>query len=241
MVPALMALHTLFTSDIPDVGELLVIEGDEAKHAVRSKRIEPGDFVKLTNGWGAVAEAEVREAGRSLSLMIRTIDTVDPIRPEVRVFAATPKGPRLDKMIDALSQVGARSWSPMSTRFGVVDPGSNKMDRSCRIALESAKQCGRAWVMEIGKKTDFVRAIQGLRGGCAVIADAGGEAYTASGADEIALFVGPEGGWSEDELAAARTAGARVCSFGVHTMRIETATPVAAACIIDHERRGQSK
>ena len=236
-----MALHTLFTSDIPGVGDRLVVEGDEARHAVRSKRIEAGDIVAITNGCGAVAEAEVLEARRSLVLTIRTIDTVDPILPEVRVFAATPKGPRMDKMIDTLSQVGARSWTPLATKHSVVDPGSNKIERTRRIAAESAKQCGRAWVMEIGRKTEFERAIDVAHGTRIVIADASGGPYVASGAQGVTLFIGPEGGWTDGELAEARGAGASICSFGVHTMRIEVAAPVAVACIIDHETHANAR
>jgi 16S rRNA (uracil1498-N3)-methyltransferase len=58
-------------------------------------------------------------------------------------------------------------------------------------------------------------------------------------APTIRLLIGPEGGWTPDELRAARDAGARIASFGPHTMRIETAAPVAAAVIL-HAESGPS-
>lgn len=236
-----MARHTLFTPDIPPPGGSIVIEGDEARHAVRVKRITEGDPVTLTDGRGRVAQAEATDTRRRLALTIRTVDTAPPIRPAVRVLTASPKGPRLEKMIDALSQVGAASWAPMDTKLGVVDPGANKMERSRRVALESAKQCGRAWVMDVEKKTDFSKALADARGTRLVLADGAGEPYTPTAAERVTLLIGPEGGWTDEELDRARKAGANVCAFGVHTMRIETAAAVACACIIEHETRAAAR
>jgi len=129
------------------------------------------------------------------------------------------------------------SWSPLGTKLSIVDPGSNKVDRTERIAVESAKQCERAWTMSIERKTDLGGALRANTGAQIVVADASGEPYIASGAEKIALLIGPEGGWTDEELQACKAAGARVCTFGVHVMRIEVAAPVAVACIIDHERR----
>ena len=230
-----MARHTLYLTEIPEPGTSILIEGDEAKHAIRVKRVAAGDLIALTDGRGLTALANVTDARRTLTLTVRTTDHAARTSPSVRVLTASPKGPRLEKMIDALSQVGAASWGALGTKLGVVDPGENKLDRAERVALESAKQCGRAWIMEIGRKASLKDALRG--GGAVVVADASGEPYESNGNDEITLLIGPEGGWTEDELASARDAGARVNSFGVHTMRIEVAAPVACACIIDREQR----
>jgi len=230
-----MGSHTLFASDIPPVGDRCVIEGEEAKHAVRVKRLRAGEETRLTDGRGRVARAVVEEAGRARTLTIQAIDTVPPSRPSVRVFSASPKGARLERMVDALSQVGASSWSPLGTERGVVEPGANKMARAARVALESAKQSGRPWVMSVEGGVSIEGALGS--GGDVVVADETGDVYEAVGAARVALLVGPEGGWTERELETARASGARVHRFGVRTMRIEVAAPVAAACIIDHERR----
>jgi 16S rRNA (uracil1498-N3)-methyltransferase len=67
-----------------------------------------------------------------------------------------------------------------------------------------------------------------------VIADAGGQPYEPGKEDRVRLLVGPEGGWTEGELADAVEAGARVVRFGRHVMRIETAAVVAAGIILGH-------
>lgn len=74
-----------------------------------------------------------------------------------------------------------------------------------------------------------------------VVADASGEPYEAAGEEMIMLAIGPEGGWSEKELNKLRKSGARVCSFGTHILRIETAAVTACSVILDHEQRAAAR
>lgn len=231
-----MARHTLFcdSASLSDA-TTLVIGGEEAEHAVRSKRLRAGDLVSVTDGRGTMVTGRI-DAARKSSVELTVVErsAAPRLRPAVRVYSATPKGPRLDKMIDQLSQAGAASWSPLDTALGVVDPGDKKLERAHRIAVESAKQCARAWVMEIGESVAFEAALgaAGARS-AVVIADASGPSYSRVDAEEIAVLVGPEGGFTEPELARARETGAVVASFGPLVMRIETAA-VAATAIVMH-------
>ena len=229
--------HRLFIPDLDAQREQIIVGGDEADHARRVRRAAVGDRVIIFNGAGTVAECEILDAKRELSLRVVERRAVDPERPMIEVFAATPKGSRADDMIDALSQAGAHSWTPLETKLSVVEPRKNKMDRMARIAAESAKQCLRAWTMRIEDMVSYKRAIDSRGAGALVIAAQSGEPYTPIGAERIRLLVGPEGGWTDDELDAARSAGARVACFGPHVMRIEVAAPVACAIIHDQERR----
>lgn len=230
-----MPRHTLFSPDIPEAGGEIVIEGEEAKHATRVKRLGVGDIARLVDGAGTEALAELTHAKKSVTLTIRERRTVERVRPIVRVFASAPKGARLEKMVDALSQVGAASFAPLETRRGVVEPGENKMARAQRVSIESAKQSGRAWAMDIREMTTVSEAL----GSCqrAVLADESGDMYSPTGGAEIALLIGPEGGWTDEELERARDAGATVARFGMHTMRVEVAAPIACAGMIDQENR----
>jgi 16S rRNA (uracil1498-N3)-methyltransferase len=150
------------------------------------------------------------------------------------VWSATPKGPRAAELIEQLSQVGAAAWRPLMTERGVVDPGDVKVERLRRVALESAKQCGRAWVMEIGDPSPLDAAL-GAGDEPVVVADAAGGRYRpAAGAASVRVLIGPEGGWSDAERVAICAApGITFASFGPHVMRIETAAVAAAAIILD--------
>jgi 16S rRNA (uracil1498-N3)-methyltransferase len=237
-----MGVHRLYLDSIPNAGDLLTVEGDEAKHAVRVKRLEPGDPVQLLDGAGGVAEGivEARDPAAKkgewrLPIRVESVRRVEPVRPAIHVFSATPKGPRFEEMIDALSQAGAASWGPLATERGVVDPRETKLARIQRVAVEASKQCGRPWVLGTEPGERLAGALA-WKGGPVILADATGGAFTPTGAGGIRLLVGPEGGWTRGELAAARDAGATVCAFGPHAMRIETAAVVATGIIMALER-----
>ena len=233
-----MARHTLVLADqpLPDLpGEPIVIEGDEAKHAIRVKRVSEGDVVRVLNGKGTVLTTRVTEARRTLHLVIESVDEESLPSVTLQMATATPKGPRLDKMIDMLSQVGASAWHPLSTKYGVVEPGANKIDRMERICRESAKQALRAWPMKIGEPMALENARAVEPGERLVIADASGGEYEPGGRGTVRALVGPEGGWTAGELEAAQSAGAQVIGLGPHVLRIETAAVVLASTIVRSE------
>jgi 16S rRNA (uracil1498-N3)-methyltransferase len=232
-----MALHRIFTEDpLPGDAADLVITGDEAHHALRVKRLTPGDAVQVLDGRGRIAEAAVTGSSKQgrewvLHVQLRKVMDVHPVQPRVEVFSPAPKGPRLTDMIEGLSQVGAAAWSLLETARSISEPRAARLDRLERTAAEASKQCGRAWRLEIGSGRD----LQPLLASGTVVADASGAPYAHSGRDLIRLLIGPEGGWTEDELVAAQRAGASITRFGPHTMRIETAAVASCAIILATE------
>ncbi|MCL4742419.1 MAG: 16S rRNA (uracil(1498)-N(3))-methyltransferase [Phycisphaerales bacterium] len=234
-------MHRVFLRDAgPDADRVLTIVGEEARHALRVKRLGPGDALELLDGEGAVHSACVEafdKQGRGEWIMRVRIERTErrpPISPGVHAVVAAPKGPHLDEMISQLSQVGAASWSPLRSERSVSEPGEKRLDRLRRIAEESSKQCGRAWAMRIGTLTTFDDALAPAP--AIVVADPEAEVYRPTRSPEIRLLVGPEGGWSKRELERALEAGAQVARFGPHAMRLETAAVVATAVILELER-----
>ncbi len=239
-----MPHHVYFAGFEGRPGGSITLGGTEAHHALRVKRLEVGDALVISNGRGTVAECRVSSAAKvrdewTLTFNIEGVERAEPVRPRVRVLAAAAKGAALEEMIDGLTQVGAAAWGPLMTARTVVDPRPGKLERLERVALEALKQSGRAWLMTIEDRASFGAALAG--GQRVVLADASGGPYEASGAAEITLLIGPEGGWSPEELAKARSAGATIAGFGPHIMRIETAAVAAAAVVLHAEsRHGQA-
>jgi 16S rRNA (uracil1498-N3)-methyltransferase len=235
-----MAVHNIYFPDLSPVpGGILTIGGEEAHHALRVKRVGVGDVVRVCNGRGVAAQARVGDSRKrrdqwEMDLDVMEVEQVVRARPQLTVLAAAPKGDRLEGMIDGMSQVGVGVWSPLLSERTVVEPRQGKLERLERIAIEAMKQCGRAWLLEIGESVGFAAALAGR----VVMADASGAPYQRTGAEKMTLLIGPEGGWSEAELAAARVAKVQVARFGVHTMRTETAAVVAAAVVMEVERPG---
>lgn len=225
-----------------EAGMEIRIDGEEARHAVKVKRLEPGEPIELLTGQGLVARASVvgceklgKKEGWAIDVRVESLRRVAPASPQIDVRSAVPKGPRLEEMIDQLSQVGAASWGPVISQRAVVNPREGKLSRLSRVCEESAKQCGRAWLMQIEPAVGW----QDLLGapGPVVVADASGEPYAPMGIQRLTLAVGPEGGWTEGELDELRRSGARIARFGPHAMRVETAAVAACAIALDTEQR----
>ncbi len=240
-----MAIHRVFIDAPGGVRQGdLTVEGEEAHHAARVKRLASGDPVEVLDGRGGVGLGrveDIRKGGRGqweLRVAVHAVHELPPTTPRVEVWSAVPKGSRLEDLVAGISQVGAARWRPLECRQSVVEPREGKRARIERVAAEASKQCGRPWLMEVGPPAPFAEALAPAPGIAIVMADAGGPAYAATRAPAIRLLVGPEGGWTDDERAATREAGVKLASFGPHTMRVETAALVGCAVILDLERRG---
>lgn len=235
-----MARHTIFLESLAPGASRVEVEGPEADHARKVKRLEMGQTVTLLNGRGLVATAKVQEARRALVLDITEEFHAERDRPAVEVWSATPKGPRSGDLIDGLAQVGAASWRSMDSARSVVDPGGNKLARLERIAHEACKQSLRPWALELAPPSTFAEATKAAPGIRLIVADPSGDPFRPNGAERVRLLVGPEGGFTPQELDKAREAGAALCWFGPHVMRIEVAAPAACAVIVNAERAAMS-
>lgn len=209
----------------------LVVDGPEAHHAGRVKRLRAGEQIELFDGQGMVAQAEVRSVTTGkragLVLMVAAPVPVGRVSPRVEVWCPPPKGDRLETMIEQLSQLGVAAWHPL--RAERTERDEFRRDKVERAAIESAKQCGRAWIIEIGAWTTFDDALHGAR---CVLADASGIRFDSESGGDTALLLGPEGGWTAGELDRFRATGRPVVRFGPHVMRIETAAVAAAGVLL---------
>lgn len=224
------------------VGAKVVIDGDEAHHALRVKRVATGDMVELLDGKGQRAAARVGETSKqgksTWKFEAEVIESRIEALPEVRleVLAAAAKGDRLDEMLDSLSQLGVDQFRPLLSDHAVVDPREAKLERLRRAALESTKQCGRAWPIEVGEPVELQHAMKELDGVFACVADASGRSTIEIPKDarRVVVFVGPEGGWSPREFEGFRARKLPFLRCSPHVLRVETAAVAAAAVLINH-------
>lgn len=238
-----LAVHRIYIQDLDPAtlgrGVLVEVTGDEARHALSVKRLAVSNRVELLNGRGLVASGSIMSvAKRSLVMQVETMETVPPERPEVMVAAPPPKGPRAEAMIEQLSQLGVTRWIPLVTERSVVEPRDKRVVKwRGATTVQSAKQCGRVWVMEIDDPTPLVDCLKRADQPRLLLADAAGgrcRSGLEAGAENrpIMLLVGPEGGFSDVERAIIRTAGATPISLGPHILRIETAAAVGIGVIL---------
>jgi len=219
----------------PDLtGAVCELSKPESHHAKNVLRLSAGQAVELLDGRGAVASASLEgfNSGRAVCRIDRV--TRHPrLSPMLTIASAVPKGPRADAMADQLSQLGVDHFIPLIAERSVAIPKDSKIEKFARAAVESAKQCGRAWLMEITEPSppDEVWADGGYD--LKLLAVPGGEALAEPLPQHkhVLVMIGPEGGWTDRERASARDAGCRDWTFAPHTLRIETAALAAAAVL----------
>lgn len=221
---------------LPVPGEVIALDRDEAKHAMGVRRLGEGDGVTVFDGAGGVAQAAITgDRDRDGNPLVRVTAAERRTRPgrDVVVGVAPPKGDRLSTMLDMLGQLGVTAVVPLETRHGVVDAAGINRARAERILLESCKQSRCAWIPELRPAMvveAFVRAAV-ADGRTALLAHPGGEPMPTARASRTAVAVGPEGGFAQPELDAARAAGAEFVDLGPTILRVEAAAVAMAAAL----------
>ena len=214
-----------------------MLDGAEARHLSSVLRLGPGDAVELFDGRGAWAGAEIVGVGRrEIELAIRESGHDAAVQgPELVMATAIPKGDRVRSLVEKLTELGVDRLVPLKTRHSVVHPRDSKLKKMQQAVISACKQCGRNRLMRIDGLTGWDELLA-VENQSLVIAERGaatvGESSVLVSGEvtgSLVLCVGPEGGWSVDELVAAEAAGATRVGLGRHVLRIETAAVALAA------------
>jgi 16S rRNA (uracil1498-N3)-methyltransferase len=142
----------------------------------------------------------------------------------LQVAAPLPKGDRAQFLLEKLTELGVTSFVPLQTIRSVVQPREAKLDKLQRHVIEASKQCGRNVLLQVQPLmtwSDYLRRtdLPTTR----IMAHPLPGATIVRTCDDVALAVGPEGGFTDEEIAAARTSGWRVIDLGPRILRVETA------------------
>lgn len=226
-----------FYPDLPPGGRV-TLEGDEAHHLVRVRRLGPGDQVELFDGRGGALAARVGQIGRgTVELTLVGEPLPDRAAPcELTLATAAPKGDRFDWLVEKATELGVTRLVWLRTERSVVDPRSAKLDRLRRAIVEAAKQCGRNRLMRLDGPVPWADLLRDPTAPVRLFAHPGGlpaSAWPRAGTDRPAILaVGPEGGFSDREVEAARGAGWQAVDLGRTILRVETAAVVGSALIL---------
>jgi len=229
----------VFADAVPDEGFVIELGGEERHYLLHVRRRAVGDGFEIVGRLdGRRATAVILETrGESLLAKIAKIADAAPTVFPVHVLAAVPKRDLMDEVVRRLSEIGAASLTPMLTARSVVVPGEAKMARWRRIADEAMRQCGRSSALEIGPITKVDFAFSSANSAAKLVFDPRAErrrfAEACGSAASIAIAIGPEGGFTPEELERAGAGGFLGVGFGANVLRIETAAIVAGALAVD--------
>jgi 16S rRNA (uracil1498-N3)-methyltransferase len=218
----------------------------ERRYLCRVLRLGPGDRVELFDGQGNEVEAEIAwvEARRVALRLLGRREGRRAVGPEMVLLQALAKGDRFDLVVQKATELGVGRIVPVMTARSVErlagDRAAQRRERWCRIAQEAARQCRRADVPEISPVMPLGEALavarpEGLRlllwEGAAERGQGLGPVLPAEAPGQVVVAVGPEGGFTEDEVRQAALAGFRPVGLGPRVLRTETAALAALAIL----------
>lgn len=223
-----------FTSDSLCPGEY-VLTGAEAHHLATVRRFQPGDRVILFNGDGHEYPAEIVASAKKLvTLNILSGQLADrELAHPLVVASALPKGDRADFLIEKLTELGVTRFVPLITARAVVLPKEATVEKFRRAVIEASKQCGRNRLMAVEPAQKWAAFVvrTDLPHARMVLHPAPGLPEPPRSAGATAIAVGPEGGFTDEEVARAVAAGWQPVSLGTRVLRVETAAIAAAAIL----------
>ncbi|PYR64731.1 MAG: hypothetical protein DMF88_22310 [Acidobacteria bacterium] len=238
-------MHARFYApDAHAPGDLVTLPEDEGEHLTRVLRLKPGDALRVFNGHGSEFDAIVDQAGtRGVRVRLHAVAQAAPEpRVAITLAQAVLKGDKMDDVVRDATMLGVAELQPVITSRTEVTRAAlakgARRDRWERIAISSAKQCGRATVPRLFEPINFDELVESLGRMLlplpALMLVEPGAATETTPASELDLspqrgatvLVGPEGGWTPPEIER----GASVCrliTVGGRTLRADAMCVVA--------------
>lgn len=224
-------------------GDPIVIEGGDARHIALSLRMKQGEKLILCDGKGTEAVCAVASLCPEsvvLDVKERRASETEP-KTRVTLYQALPKADKMEYIVQKAVELGVYRIVPVLTSRCISRPdektAAKKRERLCKIAAEAAKQSGRGIIPEVDGVLTFKNAVKEMStAGLPIFFFEHAslplrkymEKYTGG---DIAVMVGAEGGFSDEEAAFAEENGLLSASLGPRILRCETA-PVAALAAI---------
>ncbi|MGY2874297.1 16S rRNA (uracil1498-N3)-methyltransferase [Marmoricola sp. URHA0025 HA25] len=239
-----MSLPVFLTDAVTSAvqGDLVVLDGDEGRHAATVRRIREGEQLVLSDGAGTSATCTVTEAGRStLSVRVDSIGHAERPVPHVTVVQAIPKGDRGELAVEMLTEIDVDRIVPWAAARSVAiwrgDRAAKSLSKWRSTARTASKQARRSWLPEVTApaSTDEVIALLGEADLAVVLHESAQVPLAAlplEGVETVVVVVGPEGGLTDEELSAFAAAGGEVVRLGSSVLRTSTAGVVAVSALL---------
>lgn len=218
------------------------LRGDEARHLTRVLRVEPGQRFEITDQQSAwLAEIDEARGDRVVFRVVEPLETA-PVPVCITLYAALIKFDRFEWLVEKATELGVEAIQPVDAARsdrGLFEASRKRVERWQRIAREASQQSRRLRapaIMPAARSSSALGEAQGHRyfleeeAAPALIRTLPGERVPLAG---VALFTGPEGGWTDPERQAAAAAGWQPVSLGPQVLRAETAALAAVAIVVN--------
>jgi 16S rRNA (uracil1498-N3)-methyltransferase len=245
-------MHHFYLPPKNCAGNSLRLDGREAHHALKVLRVKYGELVAVLDGIGNEFLCTVEDCSRNVvTLSVSLKNFIPPPPCSITLLQALPKGKIIESIIQKSVELGAHRIVPILSERVVTqidnESGEHKRDKWQNVAIEAIKQCGAAWLPKVeapmtieqflARKEKFDLSLVGSlqkerRHPHEVLREF--EAKHGHLPKSVAVWIGPEGDFTLDELQMIENSGAQPISLGHLVLRVETAT-IYCLSILNHE------
>ncbi len=228
------------------VGTQFEIRGNEAIHILKVLRLKCGDLFEMCNNSENTFVCRIIDCGKKnvVSEIVNSYKEESTTEKKIFVFQSLSKGTKMDFVIQKSVELGAYMLVPVNTEFSVVklSDEEGKLSRWRRISMEASKQCKRNVMMQVHSPVSFNEAVDMLNDCDIRIIAYEGEKETSlksvirtpktERSDSIGMMIGPEGGFSKQEIQFAKESGITTVTLGKRILRTETAAVALLSTIM---------
>jgi len=221
---------------------------EETRHLRDVLRLSETDVVFVFDGEGNEYECSISEVGRDFTTLhvvskVSSRGSESPL--QMTLAMALLKGDKFDLVIQKTTELGVQAIQPVATKFADVrlkdkSDTEHKVRRWQRIAMEAAKQSGRAHVPTVAAPTELCQLFESIpiNSSRLLFSERLGESFEVTVNEmerptSLVVLVGSEGGWADEELEQAREAGWKILTLSGRTLRAETAA-ITTIALLQH-------
>ena len=214
----------LFYSNFSQTDDEIIVNENDSRHILKSYRKGIGDVLNFTNGNGLLAECKIIEKGKKIKVKIVKISKNKPNKVSIHVAISPLKNPsRFEWFVEKATEIGIKEITPIITKYSEKKKVNH--ERLERISISSLKQSNQLFKPTINsteKFSDFIKNNSDQK----IMANLKTKNILAKESiksNQICLVIGPEGGFSDDEIQEAKNNKITEISFGENRLRSETA------------------
>jgi 16S rRNA (uracil1498-N3)-methyltransferase len=222
--------------------EKFLIADEQAHYLINVRRFKINDEIMLFDGLGKSYKAKIAKISKGQILGDILSSSYELPNFIVNLWTAIPKGERFEWLIEKCAELGIKEIIPLKTARSITNSFSqNKMERFKKISISASSQCGRSDIMEIKEHMDFTNACAQASTKKDFINILPWEAeetktihdlFQDSKHSNINIFIGPEGGFENQEIDLAKALNFKTIKLGKNILRIETAAIAASILVL---------
>lgn len=236
-------MYTFYVSRTQFSEDIATVVGSEHHHLRNVLRLKLGDNIRIIDGEGTVITAKITKIGYELSVIeIKEAEYYECSAPSITLFQGLPKHDKMELILQKTTELGVTKIVPIITERSLQRPSKNRIERWQRIILSATKQCGRAWLPELSEIKTFQDCLKILHSyECTLMfCEKELELHIQSvlrknpEINSIALIIGPEGGFTDNEVKDLKEKRCIPVTIGSTILRTETAA-IAGMAMITYE------